>query len=299
MRWSRAVADGLLIGGAIHPVPGVTVYGPGELDWIAMQWRDGRKRTADDPAPRMFTNHTTEGSPQHILAGSPTYDILARIRKVLDHWRVSERGSQESGCAAMVACGKVIVQLVDLLAFITYHAGQNGVNVGSVGNEMVQDKGAVYSDTIDTTIEAELVIGDVMGIPFQTTSLPYRANTIIRRLRHGGPDVVGHLGHRDNAWKEPQYLKPEVRAKYPDGYADRGQGDPGDEWYRRIKARGALQFNYDAHQDIAFWMRVQDALNTRYGTKLKVDGICGQRTVAAMRKHGLWNGGVFPEFPVP
>jgi hypothetical protein len=295
------VAEGILAGGRIYPVPGVTVYGPAELPWILMQARDGRRRTSIDPAPQFIVNHTTGGlDPTPIIPGSPTFDILARIREVLDYWRTSPRGSQQSGAAHLVGCGKVIVQLVDVLEFITHNAGQNEVNARSVGYEMVQnpDK-SVHSDTVDSCIEANIVLCDALGIPWQTTNRVYRAGTIIRRMRYGGADVAGALGHRDCSWKEPHNLTPEVRAKYPDGHSDRGRGDPSDHWYTRARARGALQFDYDQRQDIAFWMRVQAALNERYGERLKVDGVCGQRTVAAMRRRDVWNRGVFPEFPVP
>lgn len=301
---------GLLIGGLLFDVPGATVMSPGDEPWLARQDRDGRKRRPTDPAmPHQATCHTTAGKTPHIIKpGSPTYDHVARIRRVCDDWRIGPRGALQSGGAHVVVCGKTIGQIADLAAVIMYHATK--CNDFSFGVEMVQEQdGTIHEDTINTTVDLFFVACDVLGIPAFTPSTPYRKGKIIERLRYGGPDAVGWFGHCDNAWMFPEWFPAicgddtarlaYLRKTYPNGYADRSEGDPGPEWRRRIKARGALAFDYDVGEDLEFTGRVQRALNERYGESLKVDRVWGQKTTAAMRRHGLWNGGVFPEFPVP
>lgn len=312
------MADGLLVAGRIVPVPDTMVLGPGEADWLAIQSRDGRKRTpAEQLGVQMVTVHTTAGKwPQKIIEERSSLEkAIARMRAVANYWRISERGSQQSGAAHLIIHDTFIAQLVDLVAFLTHHAGNNAVNIRSVGIEMCQEQdGTILSTTIDTTVRVCLALADACGIPLQTTSVTHTGHSVHRRLRRGGADCVGFYGHRDNAWFEPEWFagRADVRADptgkvlerlrraYPDGYADRGPGDPGDEWYVRMRKAGALAFNLDTEEDRVWWRRVQAAMNERLGEKLTVDGICGSRaTVPAMRKHGLWNGGIFAEFPVP
>jgi hypothetical protein len=312
MRWSRAVADGLIIGGKVAPVPGALVLGPGEADWLAIQARDGRKRTATEQlGVQLVTVHTTAGKDDHKIIGGHVSleDAIERMKRVANYWRISARGSKQSGAAHLIIHDTFIAQLVDLLAFLTHGAGNNGINLRSVQIEMVQeDDGTILSSTLDTTVRACMVIADVIGIPAITTSRTYRRNTVHRRLRHGGADVVGFYGHRDNSWIEPQWYAArytgakleQMRRAYPDGFSDRSAGDPGDEWYRRFRAAGAQAFDIDAGEDTKFVQRVQAALSQRFGERLKDDGVWGQKTTGAMRKHGLWNGGIVgPEFPVP
>ncbi len=310
------MASGILVAGKLTPFAHAAVLGPGEQSWLTIQARDGRKRTTIDPQPQMITNHTTKGLwPQKIVPGSPTYDAVLRCKQIADDWRIGPRGSKLSGSAAFIVCGKFVVQLVDPVVFITYHAGQNEVNTRSIGIEMVQEAdGSLHSDTLDTTVELNVLLADACGIPFQVHGVIAPANDnakaevpVVRRLRQGGADCCGVFGHRDNSWIEPEWLPlryqgeqlERMRRTYPDGYGDRGRGDPGDEIVLRLKRRGALSFDFHQRQDLAWWMRVQHELNLRFGANLREDGVCGPRTVAEMRRRGLWNGGIWAEFPFP
>jgi hypothetical protein len=305
------VADGLIAGGRIYPVPNALVLGPGEADWLAIQGRDGRLRTpAEKLGIQMVTVHTTAGKDPHkIVDRNVSLEAaIARMRAVADFWRVSARGREQSGAAHLIIHDTFIAQLVDLVAFLAHHAGNNAINARSIGIEMVQEQdGTILSSTIDTCVRVCVLLADVLGIPLQTTDRVYRSNVVHRRLRRGGADVVGFFGHRDNSWFEPNwfdvYYPPDVaaakRRAYPDGYADRDRGDPGDEWYARLRKAGAMAFDIDNARDRAWWVRVQVAMNQTFGTKLPEDGLCGPLTVAAMRKHGVWHRGVFAEFPVP
>jgi hypothetical protein len=273
----------LLIDGRYVSVPGCTVIAPGRLPVAANDY--GRRATS---WVRQVTIHTTQGKdPQIIKPGGPPRpgDRAAQIAR---YWSTSST----PGCAPLIVDGDSIACLFDLVKYQGYHA--TTVNPWSVGIEMVQEPdGTIYEDTLDATVRLVLVLCDALGIPLQTTDRVYRSNTIIERLRFGGSDVVGVFGHRDNAWRFPQHLNAATLARYPSGYADRGRGDPGDEIYRRLRRAGAMSFDFDGREEIAWWMRVQRALG------LGADGVCGPGTVAELRRRGLWSGGVFAEAPIP
>lgn len=284
--------SGLLINGTLFDVPGVAeVLSPGEKPWVRMESKDYRKRTG---AIQMITIHTTQGiDPVKVVPGKGPD---GRDKKTADYWSTN---GEAGGTPLIVDTDGSIANLIDLVKYEAFHATK--VNPYSVGIEMVQmADGTVYQATLDSTLLLVLRLCDLLGIPFQTTSRIYRTNTIIERLRYGGAnDVVGVFGHRDNAWKFPEWLKPEARIKYPNGYADRGRGDPGDEIYAMMRRRGAMMFDFDARQDLAYWKAIQVRLNASYNAGLTVSGVCDQTTVAVLRAQGLWNGGVFLESPVP
>ena len=257
-----------------------------------MSQRDHRKRATS--WVRQITIHTTQGKDPQIIRPDSPPSPGTRAAQVARYWS----GNATSGGAPLIVDGNLIACLVDLLHAEAYHATK--VNPWSIGIEMVQEPdGGIYEDTLATTVELVLVLCDVIGIPLQTDSRPYQRGKIVERLKQGGPDVVGVFGHRSNAWMFPEWLSPEKRAVYPNGYADRGRGDPGDVIFERLRARGCLAFDIDARAELAFWRRVQISLNA-IGEQLNTDGVCGPATVAALRKHGMWNCGIVgPEFQVP
>ncbi len=288
----EGAVSGLLIRGALVDVPGVRVLAPGDEPWVRLDMRDRRPRRAPI---QQITIHTTKGLwPQPVIPGSGPG---GKARSTADYWSIAASGTP-GGAHLVVDDDGTIACLCDLALTEAYHA--TTVNQRSIGIEMFQRAdGGVHEATLDATVKLVLVLCDAFGIPLQIDSEPYRTNTIIERLRHGGPDVVGVFGHRSNAWMFPEWLKPEKRATWPAGYADRGRGDPGDEIFVRLRHAGAQAFNFDARAELAWWMRVQAEMN-KLGESLHVDGICGQRTVAAMKRHGLWPaGGIFAEFPFP
>jgi hypothetical protein len=284
--------SGLLIGGLLFDVPGVTILSPLERPWVHLSSRDGRDRKTT--WVRQATIHTTQGIwPQRILPGGPAQPGR-RAQQVAEYWQ----HSSANGGAHLIVDGKLVACLADLLKIEAYHATK--CNPWSYGLEMVQEPdGSIYEDTLNTTVEIVKVANDVLGIPLQISSRAYAPNSIIERLKHGGPDVVGVFGHRDNAWMFPEWLTPDKRKRYPDGYADRGRGDPGDEIYRRFRAAGAAMFDFDRGEELVYWRKVQKYLNQEHQAGLTEDGVCGPGTVDALRRAGLWNGGVFLEAPTP
>lgn len=273
--------------GRLVEVPGHRVLSPHEEPWVYLDKGDCQPR--DNGWPRQVTIHTTQGKwPHKIVPRAPRAGT--RAEQIARYWGLN---NGIHGGAHLIVDGDLIACLADLVKTCAYHA--TSVNQYSVGIEMVQEPdGTIGSDTLDTTVALVLVLCHELGIPLQIDDRPYKTNTVIARLRNKAlaQYVVGVFGHRQNAWMEPQWLTPEKRRKYPDGYADRGRGDPGDEIFVRLKKAGAMSFNFDTMQDIAFWKPVQKSLG------LREDGVCGPGTVAALRKHGLWNGGIFAEAPI-
>jgi hypothetical protein len=275
---------GLLIDGALIPVPGATVLSPHDEPWVKLAPNDFGKRPG---RPHQIIIHTTGGVwPQKIVPRAPRAG--SRAEQIARYW--SSNGTP--GGAPLIVDGTEIACLVDLVRFQGYHATK--CNPYSVGIEMVQEPdGAIGSDTLDTTVALVLVLCDVLGIPLQGDGRPWRSNVIVERLRFGGPDAVGVFGHNQMAWKFPEWLTPEKRAAYPNGYADRGHGDPGDEIFARLRSVGMMFFDFDKRQELAWWMPVQRALG------VVADGVCGRFTSSALKQRGAWNRGVFLERPVP
>ena len=281
---------GLLIAGLLVDVPGVTVIGPGELPWARLNAGDCRPRKTT--WCRQITIHTTKGLwPQHTVA---TPGSGGKDRSVADYWSSS---AEHGGAHLIVDDDGSIVCLCDLVKVEAYHA--TTVNEWSVGIEMYQAAdGGITEATYRSTVALVLVLCDVLGIPLQSTNREYRANHIIERLRDGGRSVVGVFAHHHNAWKFAHSLKPEQRKAYPNGYANRGRGDPGDEIFARLRASGMMTFDIDAGGELVYWRKVQQHLNAEHGEKLTADGVCGPGTVAALRRAGLWSSGVFVEMPI-
>jgi hypothetical protein len=281
--------SGLLINGSLYQVPGVEVLSAADVKWARLDSGDCRPRSTS--WVRQITIHTTKGKwPQHVKPGAGPG---GKDRATADYWAGDP---QHGGCHLIVDNDGSVACLADLVKIEAYHA--TTVNAWSVGIEMYQEAdGGIYEAVLASTVKLVLTLCDVLGIPLQSTSRIYKDNEIVERLRDGGKDVVGVFGHRDNAWQFPQWMPPAQRAKYPNGYASRGKGDPGEEIYLRLKAVGMMTFDIDAKAEQTFWKPVQDAFNSK-GESLDVDGVCGPGTVAALRKHGLWNGGVFLEQPI-
>ena len=73
---------------------------------------------------------------------------------------------------------------------------------------------------------------------------------------------------------------------------NRGSGDPGDAVFARLVAAGYEQYDFSIDEDRGVWKQRQEVLNTDLGVGLTVDGVPGQKTVAALiengRPTGLW-----------
>lgn len=275
---------GLLIDGRLVDVPGVDVIAPGEQPWATLSPRDYQRRPTT--WIQMIVLHTTKGKwPQHFKpgAGAP-----GKGKAVADFWRGDP---VHSAAQLVVDRDGTIACLCDLVRHEAYHATTS--NPYSVGIEMYQESdGGIYEATLRSAVQLVLTLCDVLGIPLQIPAA-YHGRIIERLLHGGGHDVVGVIGHRDQAWMFPEWMSDDAaRAKYPHGYASRGRGDPGDEIFARLRAAGAMPVDFDAREDLAYWRPVQRALG------LEDDGVCGPKTAAALRRAGLWSGGVFLEQPI-
>lgn len=274
--------SGLLIRGQRYDVPGVQVIGPGDQPWAVLSPGDCRTRPND--WPRQITIHTTKGIASQSVR--PGKGPGGRDKAVADFWR---QDPNHSAAHIIVDNDGSIVCLGDLVRVETYHA--TTVNEWSVGIEMFQESdGSIYEAVLDSTVRLVLRLCDLLDIPFQGEARPYVENGILQRLKNGGKDAVGVFGHRDNAWD------------FVHNTSTRGRGDPGDIIFLRLRAAGMILHRYDQTPvpgDKQYWTKVQLALNEKYSLTLPTDGVCGPLTVAALRKYGLWNGGVFLETPIP
>lgn len=273
--------SGLLINGTLYDIPGVSVISPGQFSWAKLDQRDFRARPT--AWVRQITIHTTKGmSKQYVRAGKGPG---GKDKVVADFWR----GDPNHSAAQLVVDNDgSIVCLCDLLKTEAYHA--TTVNTWSVGIEMYQESdGGIYDAVFESAVKLVLRLCDLFGIPLQGEARPYKEGVILERLKHGGKDAVGVFGHRDNAWD------------FDRNGSTRGRGDPGDEIFLRLRAAGMLLHRYDDKPipgDRAYWSKVQDGLNKKYGINIGTDGVCGPETVRTLRKYGLWNGGVFSKPPV-
>lgn len=279
--------SGLLMNGRLVDVPGVRVLSPREEEWVYLDGADHQLR--DNAWPRQVTLHTTQGTwPHKIVPTAPRAG--SRAQQIARYWGLN---NGIHGGAHIIVDGTLVACLADLVKVCAYHA--TSVNQFSIGIEMVQEPdGTIGSDTLDTTVKVVLTICRELGIPLQMDDRPYVNNSVIKRLRYAATarSVVGVFGHRQNAWMEPGWLLPAKRAQWPDGYADRGRGDPGDEIFVRLKRAGAMSLNFDVFEDLTYWKAVQRS----HG--IGDDGVCGPGTVRALRATGMWSSGIFAEAPI-
>lgn len=273
---------GILYNGTLYQVPGVTVLSPGDRPWVKMSTHDYAPR--ETTWIRQITIHTTQGK-------------IANIKPGVGPGRGDERTAtawfenpEPGGAPIVIGADGEVVCLIDIGKSAAFHA--TTVNPWSVGIEIVQDpNGTIYEVELEVCTKIVLFLCDLLGIPFQGSGRVYHENGILQRMLHGGRDVVGVFGHRDNAWQFPEWMTPAQRLQYPNGTSSRGRGDPGDEIFVHLNAAGKMNFDIDAKEELAFWKNIQDVLNRVHGTQLTVDGVCGPGTVAALRKYNLWNGG--------
>lgn len=276
--------SGLLIAGHVVEVPGCTVYNPLDTPWCKLSPRDYRTRRTK--WIRQLIAHTTLGKwPQKILMSPAPDTDGAGARATADWWRKSDT---QSSAPIVIDFDGDVACLADVVTACCYHAGTS--NEHSIGIEMKQRAdGGIYDATLRSFVAVCKVLCEHVGIPFQVAADKYTPGQIIGRMRDGGADCVGIFGHRDQAWKFPHQLSAEERKRFPNGRADRGRGDPGDEPPKRLALAGAELFNYGAAQDLSTWKARQRKLNAM-GERLAVDGICGPGTMGALRRRGFASG---------
>ena len=264
-------------------LPGLSIIGPGDHPWARLDPHDYRLRPKNTWI-RQIIIHTTKGLwPQKTIPGAGPG---GRARDVADYWS----GNSDSGGAHLVVDDDgTVLCLCDLGLVEAYHATTS--NAWSIGIEMYQfADGRIREATLDATVRLVTALCDGTDswegfhIPLQ---VPEDYQGVIERMRlHGGPDCVGVFGHRDQAWKFPWQLTAEKRLAYPNGYANRGRGDPGDEIFTRLTSAGAEPVNFVTGADRSLWRSAQERLN-RLGAGLQVDGVPGPATMRAMRERGF------------
>jgi|SRR5688572_935766 len=267
---SNPINNGVLINGRYEHVPGLNITSPGAgaPSWVKLNVGDYRARPRGaDGWVRQVIVHTTKGVwPQTVLPGAGKGD---RDKIVADFWN----GDPEHSAAQVVFDNDgSIVCLCDLALVAAFHAGLS--NNWSIGIEMYQELGGGVHEAVYQSMMIFVPwLCSRFGIAFQIPKGPYLGRPI-DRMRNGGPDMVGVFGHRDNTHR-------------------RGKGDPGDEIGKRFAALGAEQLDFAANEDITVWTRRQSWLNA-HGARLKVDGIAGPGTIAAMRAQGFTRGADIP-----
>lgn len=254
---------GLLIGGALHEVPGVECLSPGagSPSWLRLAPGDYCQRKTK--WVRQIVAHTTKGiAPQTIRPGK---GAGGKDRVVAEFWRGDPN---HSAAHIVVDTDGSVACLADLATICAYHA--TTANDWSVGIEMYQESdGGVYEATLASTVAVCRTICDVLGIPYQMHHAAYR-NAPVERLVPGGRDCVGIYGHRDQTDR-------------------RGLGDPGGAIYARLRADGCEGFDFGRREDLDKWIGRQQKLRAM-GEHVDVDGICGPGTMAAMRRRGIKRG---------
>lgn len=260
--------NGLLVAGVVVPVPGVTVIGPHDAAWANLSAGDGRARHTS--WVRQWILHTTRGVHPQVI--KPGLGPSGRAERTASYWAESPI---YSGAQVAVGSDGVAACLADLATRCAYHATTS--NDWSVGVETYQeDGGVIFEAALEATVQITRVGCEALGIPFQIARRKYNG-TIIERMRDGGPDCVGIFGHRDQAWDFQRHT------------SSRGRGDPGDEIYERLIAAGAEPLDFEHHQDLEVWTKRQKAL-VNLGAQVKVDGVAGMATMAAMRARGFASG---------
>ncbi len=275
--------QGILYAGKYHLVEGleVTSPGPGAPSWQKLSRGDYSMRKTDWIRQLIF--HTTKGIESTFVR--PGAGVGGKDRTVADFWSKSE---DHSAAQIIIDNDGSVAVLCDLATIAAYAATTS--NDWSVNVELYQEPdGSVYTAVYRAWAKLAPALCSILRIPFQIHLAPYKRGAIVQRMKHGGPDCVGLFGHRDQAWKFPQHLSLEQRLKYPNGYANRGKGDPGDHAYQVVVVAGAETFDYSKSEDIASWRRRQMLL-IAMGEKLTPNGICDHSTMDAMRRRGFSHG---------
>lgn len=271
----RGPNTGLLIGGAYVPIDGLHIMSPhpSAPAWVGLSSRDYHLRPTR--WVRQIMLHTTKGKwPQHVKPGKGSG---GRDKVVADFWR----GDPEHSAAQIVIDNDgTIVCLCDLMTIAAYHA--TTTNDWSIGIELYQEAdGGIHAAVFDALVRLVRALCRIFRIPYQIAMRRYNG-TIIPRMIHGGPDMVGIFGHHDCAWD------------FEKNTSTRGRGDPGDIAKLRLVDDGAEAFDFGSYGEIAAWKQRQRWLNMNRGERLVIDGIAGPGTMSALERHGFEHGRDIP-----
>lgn len=273
------MANGLLINRQLVSVPDVKVVGPREVPWNYLPDGDSRPRTAGDGSPiwcrQWFLHKTIADDPEVIEPGAGPSDGAQRtITGWQREWAQTIGAGKYRGAALVTSHDGVVYQLVDLALTETFHATVS--NPYSVGQEVCElPGGKSYQAAMDSTVACVITGCEAMGIQLQMPKLGSYTGHPITRMLHGGPDMVGVFGHRDNT-------------------EERGRWDPGDELFEMLAQAGVEQFDFAAGEDRKVWSERQTDLNAMLGKKLgkplTCDGVPGPATRAALALAGYRSG---------
>ena len=262
------MSGGLLIGGGLCPVPGVNVIGPHDADWAHLSPGDYVMRQT--LWVRQYILHkTVADDPEQILGGvGPT----GADERTAEGWQAEfAHDRRYAGAHLLTGHDGRVACLADLRNVETFHATVS--NAWSVGHETCELKGGgVYAAAMSATVETCLTACAALGIQLQMPKLGSYTGHPIPRMVHGGPDMVGIFGHRDNT-------------------EQRGKWDPGEALFEMLAARGVEQMDFAGGEDLKIWTRRQLAL-VKLGHALTCDGVAGPGTRAALLAAGF-PGGIF------
>ncbi len=262
---------GVVIRGQVEDVPGVLVRSWLDRSLLRLNMgEDGRPRYTR--WVRSIVLHTTKGipggrdqRPQQILPGRGN-DAQGDIRVALS-WA---RSSRQAGAHLVVDHDGSAACLADLADEVSYHSGE--VNEVSIGIEIYQGSDA---ELYEGQLESVVALVDYLTRRFHIQrqyQWPYHRRPAAR-IASGAQDVVGIFGHRDVT-------------------TNRGLGDPGDAIFERLASAGYEAVDFATSQDLETWKLRQQELNRDLNAGLRVDGVPGPSTTAAIersgRGHGLW-----------
>lgn len=262
---------GVVIAGIVEEVPGVRVLSWKDNPNLRLRigtGLDGRQRFTS--FVRGIVLHTTKGipggqdqRPQKILPGfGPDTNAEERAARF---WATSPI---QAGAHIVVDHDGSVACLCDLATEVSYHAGE--VNEVSVGCEIFQGRDAeLYEGQLDIVVQLVDFLTRRFGIQRQFQSVYRKAP--VPRIASGAQDVVGVYGHRDVT-------------------TNRGEGDPGNAIFDRLRVAGYEPFDFSTPTDKITWKQRQEWLVRQFGANIKPDGVPGPKTVAALRKAGYANG---------
>lgn len=213
---------------------------------------------------QFIIHKTIADDPEVIRPGAgPPGGAMQTIKAWLD-------SGKPDGAALVVDDDGTLFQLCDLLWQITYHATVS--NQLSIGMEIKEHVGGVSTmAAMQTGVKAILRSCRECGIQLQTHDWRKYVGHPIPRMIHGGRDMVGIFGHRDNT-------------------EQRGKWDPGDVIFQMLAAEGVEVFDFTIGEDLDAWKRRQQELNGEGFGPLIVDGIPGPSTLAALKRAGYVDG---------
>lgn len=257
---------GLVIDGKVELVAGLEIFNWHDNPKLRLGDEDGRRRV--DRWIRSIVLHTTKGDePQRVRAYVGPAGLAYRT---VAAWG---NDSRHAGAHVIIDGDGTIWCLADLVRDVTYHA--TSLNEVSIGIELAQSSALeIYQSQIDALVTLDDWLTLRFGIARQL-QWPYLGEDHpVGRLAAGGRDCVGIFGHRDQT-------------------EDRGPGDPGNAVYLAHLDRSYEGWDFEHGEDLRINALRQRLANQR-GAGLKVDGIPGPATVAAIRRlfpdkpAGLW-----------